>query len=209
MSHAPEWKYCSEHMHVCLLSTTHHDIENAVRWRLAGDIFRVPWIDLTETKEVLTYKHPRKGPIPLLVTRSMLSEWHVDNEQVWNAAAIGDSEYADVIQDLNIRVCGKPASGPYRPYVITDTSGLFGARAIQSGHIRKTLQTYFPEGLYLIPSSINDWIAVSKQTISISVLEDHLQRINDTLSPTQKLSNHIFTLHDGRIRLARDDTNRR
>ena len=66
--------------------------------------------------------------------------------------------------------------------------------------VQKKLQDVFPEGCYIIPSSIHECIVANKNMMSPSEVLDIVQEMNDTnVEPCDKLSDSVYIFKEGKI----------
>ena len=73
---------------------------------------------------------------------------------------------------------------PERMYVLTNKSNHYGAGKIISRAARKKIREVFPDGAYLLPSSIHEWLIVDKGPATPEDLLDVVKTINSSLVKT-------------------------
>ena len=81
-------------------------------------------------------------------------------------------------------------------YVLTNRDKMQGASAILYPEAAKMLQTRFPNGVWLLPSSIHEWIVVSKEiSDDTASLKSMVTTINAVeVLPADQLSDNVYTL---------------
>ena len=85
--------------------------------------------------------------------------------------------------------------------VLTNRLGRFGAGAVLCEGIQEQLDAIYPEGSYLLPSSIHEWIAVGKDN-DPKWLQQMVKDINRTvLCPQDILSDNVYTLEGGVLKV--------
>lgn len=131
------------------------------------------------------------------VTPSLLENWKVTEEELFQTAAGNTdpvvSDIADVIE------LGGAGSGGMT--VLTSRYQRFGAGAILCEGIQEQLDAIYPEGSYLLPSSIHEWIVVGKDN-DPEWLQQMVKDTNRTvLCPRDILSDNIYTLEGGVLKV--------
>ena len=88
-------------------------------------------------------------------------------------------------------------------YVVSKADGMFGASAVLDNAVQSQLQDIFPEGFYILPSSVHEVLAVSADTASPDELAFMVRSINrDQVAEVDRLSDHVFTVDCGRLAVA-------
>ena len=137
------------------------------------------------------------------VTNSLAELWNISLEElheiaVRNAVAQRPLYFSDLYGVLNDM---GPESFPYLEeepmlYVLTNRDKMQGASAILYPEAAKMLQTRFPNGVWLLPSSIHEWIVVSKEiSDDTASLKSMVTTINAVeVLPADQLSDNVYTL---------------
>lgn len=98
-------------------------------------------------------------------------------------------------------------------YVLTNRSRNFGASAVLSPGAMEKVDRMFPEGFYILPSSVHECIVIPKtEGASLKELGDMVREINrKDVRPEEVLSDHVYEYDKerGRIRQASDPMERR
>ena len=90
-------------------------------------------------------------------------------------------------------------------YILCNHSLQFGAAAVLDAEVQSRLTEMWPDGFYLLPSSIHEMLAVSKTAADPAELVEKVRQINSdctVLQPQDILSNHVFAFEEGRIVVA-------
>lgn len=95
-----------------------------------------------------------------------------------------------------------PSGGP-ETYVLTTKSGIYGAGAILSDAAKRKMSEVFPNGYYLLPSSVHEWIVVEKET-DPNVLMEIVKDVNSTdlITDDLYLADDPYEIVDGVLRVA-------
>ena len=85
--------------------------------------------------------------------------------------------------------------------VITNDENSYGTSNILDPKVQKRLVELYPEGFFLIPSSVHEWIAVSTHINNdANGIASMIKEVNATqVDAIEQLSNHPYKLVDGRI----------
>lgn len=98
-------------------------------------------------------------------------------------------------------------------YVLTNQNRYYGASAVLSPEVLEKVDRMFPEGFYILPSSVHECIVIPKtEGTSLKELGDMVREINrKDVRPEEVLSDHIYEYDKerGRIRQATDTMERR
>lgn len=130
------------------------------------------------------------------VTPSLMEGWGISEDQLYKAA--GDNT-VPTLPDLS-ELLGMGQTSPAMT-VLTTSSGRFGAGAVLHEGVQEKLDTLYPEGFYLLPSSIHEWIAVGKDNAPDD-LKRMVKDINRTvLCPQDILSDNVYTLEGGVLKV--------
>lgn len=78
-------------------------------------------------------------------------------------------------------------------YIIGNASVSHGAAAVLYEDVLKNLSARLDDSLYLLPSSIHEWIALPANTGDPQMLTDIVRKVNETeVSPQERLSDHVY-----------------
>lgn len=84
------------------------------------------------------------------------------------------------------------------PLVVTNTSKFFGAASIFCERVQKRLDEFFPNGYYLIPSNIHEFMAVDKQILIPESLKEVIFDVNKNLvEKEEQLSDAAYYIENG------------
>ena len=87
----------------------------------------------------------------------------------------------DVLMSGNLKVEKKKGpADPYEMIAITNPQKMFGAASVFYPEVKKRMETLYPGGCYILPSSIHEVLLVAKNEISLSELEQMVASVNDT-----------------------------
>ena len=77
-------------------------------------------------------------------------------------------------------------------YVLTNNSKTEGAGVIFYPDVADTIYRNMPENYYLIPSSVHEWLVVSKNRTDKESLEEMVRSVNEsTVDPKEQLSDMV------------------
>lgn len=98
-------------------------------------------------------------------------------------------------------------------YVLTNRSRIYGASAVLFPEVMEKVDRMFPEGFYVLPSSVHECIIIPKTAdIGLKELGDMVRGINrEMVRPEEVLSDHIYEYDKerGKIRQAEKPMERR
>ena len=124
------------------------------------------------------------------VNKSLMKSWDVTQKQVIDDA-IQNVSNDDRIYDM-CGIMGLPSLVPM--YIVTNRTKNFGAISIISPRIRMILKEMFPEGYYVLPSSVHEVIIMSRLFGSESKALDLVKTVNsEVLDKEYKLSDAVYT----------------
>ena len=124
------------------------------------------------------------------VNKSLLRVWDVTQKQVIDEA-IQNVSNDDRIYDL-CGVMGMPSLVPM--YIVTNRTKNFGAISIISPRVRMILKEMFPEGYYVLPSSVHEVIVMSRMFSDEREALNLVKSVNaDVLDGADKLSDAVYT----------------
>ena len=139
------------------------------------------------------------------VTYPMLQQWTVQDDisipDLEAAAAQNDGE-SYCVRKMS-EILGFADDSTSQMYVVSKADGMFGATAVLNDTVQSRLQDIFPEGFYILLSSVHEVLAVSADTASPDDLAFMVKSINrDQVSEEDRLSDHVFTVERGRLTIA-------
>lgn len=99
---------------------------------------------------------------------------------------------------------GMPPSSGTEMYVLTTRSGIYGAGVVLSDAAKRKMSDRFPDGFYLLPSSVHEWIVIGKE-ISPTDLREIVKSVNDTdmITDDLYLADDPYEIVDGVLRVAK------
>ena len=98
---------------------------------------------------------------------------------------------------------GIPPSSGTEMYVLTTKSGIYGAGVVLSDAAKRKMRDKFPDGFYLLPSSVHEWIVIGKE-IDLKGIREIVKSINDTdmITDDLYLADDPYEIVDGVLRVA-------
>ena len=104
-------------------------------------------------------------------------------EELMEAVELSEDFILDSMPNI-LSSLGGPVGADENPgkmYVLTNESNRFGAGTIMSRAARKKMSEAFPDGAYLLPSSIHEWLMVEKDSATPEDLLDIVKSINSSI----------------------------
>lgn len=196
--------YILSHIQPRLLSSEHHAdrLSSLIKKHLSADIWLTWCVDMTN--------HPNMPPVTdyiacIPITYEIANQLQVTTEDLTNLGeAYSASSYsvmpmANMLKELctsaDGSVCERQSDDTPTMFVITNHQTHFGAAAILDKSIQHYLQTVFPTGFWLLPSSTHEFLAVTGDADDVQSLARMVADINRTVvAPEDVLSDHVFTL---------------
>lgn len=152
------------------------------------------------------------GTGSIKVTHEMLSQWGVRPEEVYQKAVENTVKNQPPIlmsmNDLMMDVMELPfkqdnllqlKEGDTFPkdkmYVLTNEMRVSGASVLAYPELPKQLEAVFPQGCYLLPSSLHEWIIVPKDDLTLNPKElgEMVREINQAEVPKdERLSDRVY-----------------
>lgn len=134
------------------------------------------------------------------VTKDLQLTWNVFTDTIHDAALWNGPR----IRPLKIASLAEMLGLPFElddmapMTVLTNSVGVNGASAILYPATKELLEERFPEGFVLIPSSVHEWIIISKDLSTDTMgLLDMVKTINaNEVLPEDQLADDVFTLDD-------------
>ena len=186
------WTEAKHRIHERLISSEQSNKYNLlVKVGVAADVYRTWYIE--------------KPGHMIAVTYPMLQQWTVQDDisipDLEAAAAQNDGE-SYFVRKMS-EILGFADDSTSQMYVISKGDGMFGAAAMLDNSILSRLQRIFPDGFYILPSSIHEVLAVSAGTASPEELAVMVRNINrEQVSEEDRLSDHVFTVERGILTIA-------
>ena len=186
------WTEAKHRIHERLISSEQSNKYNLlVKVGVAADVYRTWYIE--------------KSGQMIAVTYPMLQQWTGQDDisipDLEAAAAHNDGE-SYFVRKMS-EILGFADDSTSQMYVVSKADGMFGATAVLDDTVQSRLQDIFPEGFYILPSSVHEVLAVSADTASPDDLAFMVKSINrDQVSEEDRLSDHVFTVERGRLTIA-------
>lgn len=107
-----------------------------------------------------------------------------------------------VLMSMSSRI-GMPPSSGTEMYILTTKSGIYGAGVVLSDAAKRKMRDKFPDGFYLLPSSVHEWIVIGKE-IDPADLKEIIKSINDTdmITDDLYLADNPYEIVNGVLRVA-------
>lgn len=104
-----------------------------------------------------------------------------------------DPAFHASLQDT-LRAADGDVSGPDALFVLSNQKKLYGAAAVLDQDMMQRIAAQFPEGFYVLPSSVHELLIVSKRVdIGPDELERMVQEINASeVEEQERLSDHVY-----------------
>lgn len=192
-------EYILSHIQPRLLSSEHHaeKLSHLIKKHLSADIWLTWCVDMTN--------HPDVQPLSdctasVPITYDLATQLQVTTDDL---TSLGEEYSASTysvmpMQSMLQALCSEDASvietTTPNMFVVTNNRTQFGAAAILDKSIQHYLQTVFPTGCFLLPSSQHEFLAVAGDIEDANSLANMVQSINhDVVAPEEILSDHVFT----------------
>lgn len=100
------------------------------------------------------------------------------------------------LTNLLYRTCVLPR---HQLYVLSTVNGInYGASAIACPKVLEHLQEHFPDGAYIIPSSVDEIIIIDDE-MPDDMMSEMIRDVNkEKVNPADQLSNHVYRLANGK-----------
>ena len=179
-----------------LLSSEFHDLEKIVKEHIAADVWKTYYLSLPAPD----------GFAPWDITYSLLEEWPgVTIDDLSDAAEeneVGTQTMMKMSDVLQAYLDAPPWDDSPAMYVITTEGSYCGASAVLDKTIQQKLCEVFPDGCFILPSSIHECLAVSSD-MDVHALAHMVHEINRAeVAEIDRLSDHVFSLREGVISVA-------
>ena len=172
------------------LLSDHHGLTDLVKDHVSADIWKTYYIDLSKEEYFAGVS----------ITNKMLDLWNVTARDIKEAAdsnITGSQTMKSLIEILGI----SDIQDACPAYVISNRDGLYGAISVLNKDIQDRIRKMFPEGFFILPSSVHEVIVIPDETqlsderFSPAVLTNMVSTINSAMvSEKDRLSDHVFTL---------------
>ena len=183
-------------------------LDNKVRTRIPGtDLIVIYLIDLSKDET---------SSMTIPVTIPLFEQWSTSLEELHLAAINnGNRLKPPYIADLVTVLMGtdplplEDLSTSVPMLILTNASKVNGASVILYPGLIPMLMDYFPQGIWLLPSSIHEWIILQKSFCDNPAdLKDTVTAINTShVAPEDQLSDSVYTLDkDGNLVTVMVDT---
>lgn len=213
--HIEDYQHIKQYLNISLINT------KANRRKLSY----MPYMEMEDLSMVCRIEMPCPDGLAVAeVMNETYKKWGVSKETMFGAALKNLWEYKDYtlqaslpvmehiladrdeLENLLDRPDGMHANLQDMLYVLTNRENIRGASAILCPRVMDKISDLFPEGFYIIPSSIHETLIVSKGWgFEIKDLEEMTHDINLTrVADEEILSDHIYEYDRdaGRIRQA-------
>lgn len=172
-----------------LLSSEWHKIDDLVKRNIAGDVWLTFYVDIGEATWSVTY--------------DLLEEWQVDMDTLEADAkenAKGTASIQRMRDVLQLYLDTPPWEDPADLYVIT-RNGAYGADALLDPEIQQKIDAMFPEGAFILMSSVHEMLCLSVSTIDPNHLCEMVRTINrsDVMQEGDVLSDHVYRYDHGKL----------
>lgn len=191
----PDWM--KEHVHIRLTSDAKYAEEYI--HRKTSDLYIIPFVQFDEehtTNIKSIYTETAKITEEEIFLAAMKN---MDKECILNALddIASYSLLGKSISDIP-NYMEKEKKDDIPMLVVTNTSKFFGAASIFCERVQKRLEEFFPNGYYLIPSSIDEFIAIDKQLLTPESLNEVIFDANKHLVEKEEwLSDAAYYFENG------------
>lgn len=176
-----------------LLSSEWHKIDDLAKRNIAGDVWLTFYVKINDEA---TWS----------ITYALLEEWQIDMntlEEVAMENERGTASMRRMSDVLQMYLDTPPWEDPSDLYVIS-RDGAYGANALLDPEIQRKIDAVFPEGAFVIMSSIHEMLCLSVSTIDPNHLCEMVRTINrsDVLQTGEVLSDHVYLYEHGTLTVA-------
>lgn len=166
----------------------------------AEDMFLIPALKFDEAMVNLTDKNLLALGISL---EKFIAKAHENISKNAMLVPITDMMYYSVTGDESIltnllyRSC---VLQKHQLYVLSTLNGInVGASAIACPKVLEHLQKHFPDGAYVIPSSVEE-VLILDDDMPYEMVNEMIRDVNrEHVDPVDQLSNHVYRLKNGKI----------
>ena len=179
-----------------LLSSEFHDISKIVKTHISADLWKTYYLALPAPD----------GFAPWDITYSLLEEWPGVTIDDLSVAAeeneAGTQTMMKMSEVLQSYLDTPPWDDSPALYVVTTQGSYCDASAVLDAGIQQKLGEVFPDGCYILPSSIHECLAVSSD-MDVHTLAHMVHDINRSeVAEQDRLSDHVFRLNNGTLAVA-------
>lgn len=187
------WEKVSSMVYVHAIGASRNEelLQN-VPHKQVGDVCAVYRIHLADTPE---------GSATVLVTNDMAKRMGVSQEELHKTAVQNSvNRFPPVclrMSDMMGQLLDTDTPFKIEPeddvlYVLTNRTKMEGAGVIFYPDVADTIYRNMPENYYLIPSSVHEWLVVSKNRADKESLEEMVHSVNETtVDPKEQLSDMV------------------
>jgi len=147
----------------------------------------------------------------ILLRKEHLSGLGIREEEL-HAAALKNTEegrpavletLGDKIMGLRGDPCSVREASPDEMYVLTNSEGMYGASTLFYKNTGKMLRERFAEDLFLIPSSVHEWIILpDRKRFCVEELNELICQVNEVVvEPDEVLSSHVYIFEHATMNL--------
>lgn len=162
-------------------------VRGMVHKEVAEGLSMVPYIILQNTE---------RGLMAAQVHEAMVELWDMDEEQVIAEAF----ENGQKMFPTKIIAVAEEFGAPFKMYAITSENSTNGAANIFRDGVLEEVKEMVGGDFYLLPSSVNEFIATPYVEGITADLLGMVTTINKTLDPHEKLADAVWSYRDGQIR---------
>lgn len=138
------------------------------------------------------------------VTKLMQDTWNVDTDQLISDAISNMTIDKCILRDVTARIMKVPevnviefdSINNQALYEFTNIDDKFGANAILSIAAQDKLCGLFPEGYFIIPSSVSECLIISKEMTERETIKEMLKSINDDPNMMKKDQILSYDIYD-------------
>ena len=179
-----------------LLSSEVFNLEQVVKEQVSKDMYRTYFLALPAPD----------GCAPWNITYTLLEEWPGVTIDDLSVAAeeneAGTQTMMKMSEVLQSYLDTPPWDDSPALYVVTTEGSYCGASAVLDTSIQQKLGEVFPDGCYILFSSIHECLAVSSD-IDVHTLAHMVHDINRSeVAEQDRLSDHVFRLNNGTLAVA-------
>lgn len=144
------------------------------------------------------------------VTRGLMNNWEVNPQQIHDNAIMNGQRIRPLKLASLSSILAKMMDLPFEPGfddaptfdILTNQDSQFGAAVILYPGVNSILAEKYPQGCYLLPSSIHEWIIIDKaECIGVNQLLNMVMEINtNEVQPQDLMADDVFELdHNGKL----------
>ena len=202
IKNAFNWDYMKERVVISAVGADlNREMLQDIPHRMIGDIAGVYRVFVGEVDY-------RSGYI--MVTNKMLESWGVTRDQLDQAALANSmsvqpariTDLRDMLKEISVLpVPEEPEVGSAgKMYVLTNRQKTNGASVLFYPDVQEMMEAVFPEGCYILPSSLHELMLVSKKCASPEDLAVMVREINDAVVSKEDLLSYKIHEYDPETR---------